>query len=363
MAGGPPYSVREPPAHRFLQDQGSLQPNCEAVSGAARSWRRRCQSAGTTAGRRLGAVALGVTPRCSCQPGRPLPKVEATGKYGAKVVLEGSVYDEAHAAPRSSQSRPGRSCAPLRPPGRHRRPGDPSPLEILEAGAGRALDHRAVGGGGLVSASRRAAKALRPDLRIIGVEPVGAATLSSSLEVGEVVALPDSRPLPRLAAKRAGASPSSTSAACGRRRDRDRGGDRRGPAAHDRACPPAVEPAGSRGRGGGNRRRSPITSGGVILSGATSPVAAPPGHPLRHDTAGRYFSFRTRLRPPRELQRPVGRHRAGGRQPSSDQHRARRAHSSLGGRGGVDPGRAPGPDHIKELIARLEDDGYEVTAL
>ena len=49
----------------------------------------------------------------------------------------------------------------------------------------------AVGGGGLVSGLGTALKALRPDIRIIAVEPEGAPTLKASLDAGYAVRLPE----------------------------------------------------------------------------------------------------------------------------------------------------------------------------
>lgn len=46
-----------------------------------------------------------------------------------------------------------------------------------------------IGGGGLIGGVAAAAKQLRPSLRIIGVEPVGAPTLRRSLDAGRVIAL------------------------------------------------------------------------------------------------------------------------------------------------------------------------------
>jgi threonine dehydratase len=48
----------------------------------------------------------------------------------------------------------------------------------------------AIGGGGLISGVALAAKALRPTIRIIGIEPTGAATMYASVKAGRVVALP-----------------------------------------------------------------------------------------------------------------------------------------------------------------------------
>src|SRR5262249_45528680 len=47
----------------------------------------------------------------------------------------------------------------------------------------------AVGGGGLISGMAIAAKALKPKIRVIGVEPTGAPTLHDSLAAGRLVEL------------------------------------------------------------------------------------------------------------------------------------------------------------------------------
>jgi threonine dehydratase len=46
-----------------------------------------------------------------------------------------------------------------------------------------------IGGGGMISGIAIAAKAIKPEIRVIGVEAVGAPTLSRSLEAGELVTL------------------------------------------------------------------------------------------------------------------------------------------------------------------------------
>ena len=47
----------------------------------------------------------------------------------------------------------------------------------------------AVGGGGVISGIATAVKALRPGIRVFGIEPVGAPTLTASLRAGRVVEL------------------------------------------------------------------------------------------------------------------------------------------------------------------------------
>ncbi len=48
----------------------------------------------------------------------------------------------------------------------------------------------AIGGGGLSSGIATAAKAIKPEITVLGVEPVGAPTLTRALERGALVTLP-----------------------------------------------------------------------------------------------------------------------------------------------------------------------------
>jgi threonine dehydratase len=61
----------------------------------------------------------------------------------------------------------------------------------------------AIGGGGLIAGMATALKRLRPDIRIIGVEPTGSPTLKASLEAGKVVTLPEvTTSVPTMACRR-----------------------------------------------------------------------------------------------------------------------------------------------------------------
>ena len=53
-----------------------------------------------------------------------------------------------------------------------------------------------IGGGGLCTGVSTLAKLLNPKIKVIGVEPAGAACIKASLEAGKVVSVPGSTPLP-----------------------------------------------------------------------------------------------------------------------------------------------------------------------
>ncbi|WP_025617961.1 threonine ammonia-lyase [Salinispora cortesiana] len=120
----------------------------------------------------------------------PLPKVEATKGYGAQVELVGNTVDETLVAAQTYAERTG---ATLIHPFDHRDviAGQGTvALEILEQCPEVRTIVTGVGGGGLVSGTGVAVKALRPDVRVVGVQAASAAAFPPSLAAGEPVRLP-----------------------------------------------------------------------------------------------------------------------------------------------------------------------------
>lgn len=121
----------------------------------------------------------------------PLIKVNRTKGYGAKVVLYGSVYDEACQYALKLAKEQGLTFV------------HPFNDETVATGQGTiameifkelpTVDMILVpiGGGGLAAGVSTLAKLLNPNIRVIGVEPAGASCMKASLEAGEVVTLPD----------------------------------------------------------------------------------------------------------------------------------------------------------------------------
>lgn len=151
-----------------------------------------CASAGNHAqGVALSASLLGVRSTVFMPANAPLPKVEATKSYGAEVILTGDTFDDAFD---ESQKWAADNAAVFVHPFDHADiiagQGTLS-LEILEQVPDAGSIVVPVGGGGLISGVAAAAKALRPDIRIVGVEPAGAAAFPASLAAGAPVALPE----------------------------------------------------------------------------------------------------------------------------------------------------------------------------
>ncbi|HEY5835285.1 threonine ammonia-lyase [Streptomyces sp.] len=137
----------------------------------------------------LAASLLGVRSTVFMPVCAPLPKVAATREYGAEVRLHGAVVDETLQAAREYAERTG---AVLIHPFDHPDviAGQATVgLEILEQCPEVRTIVVGVGGGGLAAGIAVAVKPLRPEVRIVGVQAVGAAAYPPSLAAGRPVAL------------------------------------------------------------------------------------------------------------------------------------------------------------------------------
>ncbi len=138
------------------------------------------------AARELGIKAVIVMPKTT-----PLIKVQSTKKYGAEVVLYGDVYDDAYQKAKELEAQEGYVFV---------HPFDDIDvlegqgtiaLEILEEMPDAEVIVVPIGGGGLISGIAAAAKMIKPDIKIIGVEPSGAASATEALKKNKVVTLPE----------------------------------------------------------------------------------------------------------------------------------------------------------------------------
>ncbi|MFF9780334.1 threonine ammonia-lyase [Streptomyces sp. NPDC013978] len=137
----------------------------------------------------LASSLLGVCSTVFMPKGAPLPKVSATEEYGAEVRLHGTVVDETLAAAQEYAAETGAVFIhPFDHPDIIAGQGTVG-LEILEQCPEVRTIVVGVGGGGLAAGIAVAVKALRPDVRVIGVQAEGAAAYPVSLAAGRPVAV------------------------------------------------------------------------------------------------------------------------------------------------------------------------------
>ncbi len=135
----------------------------------------------------LAAATLGASSTVFMPTGAPLPKVSATRGYGAAVRLVGDTVDDAlEAAQEFADSTGAVFIHPFDHPDVIAGQGTVG-LEILDQCPDVATVVVAMGGGGLAGGLAAAVKAVRPDVRVIGVQAAGAAAFPPSLAAGRPV--------------------------------------------------------------------------------------------------------------------------------------------------------------------------------
>ena len=140
------------------------------------------------AARELGAPAVVVMPTSA-----PPIKIEGAKSFGAEVIFAGTTSIERRKRAEEEAERRGLTMVP------------PFDHEMIIAGQGtlglEILEQRPdvetvlvpVGGGGLLAGVAAAIKQSRPDVRVVGVEPSGAAAMKASLDAGHAVTLPSTK--------------------------------------------------------------------------------------------------------------------------------------------------------------------------
>lgn len=119
----------------------------------------------------------------------PLIKVEATRGYGANVILCGDCYDDAYEKAMKLVKEKGYCFIhPFNDLDIIRGQGTIA-LEIIQQLSDIEYIIVPVGGGGLISGIAVAAKMLKPDIKIIGVEPEGAKSMKTSIEMNKIINL------------------------------------------------------------------------------------------------------------------------------------------------------------------------------
>ncbi|MFG2650194.1 threonine ammonia-lyase [Streptomyces sp. NPDC048436] len=137
----------------------------------------------------LASSLLGVRSTVFMPVGAPLPKVAATRDYGADVRMHGQVVDETLAAAQEHAHETGAVFIhPFDHPDIIAGQGTVG-LEILEQCPELRTLVLGVGGGGLAAGIAVAVKALRPDVKVIGVQAAGSAAYPPSLAAGHPVSI------------------------------------------------------------------------------------------------------------------------------------------------------------------------------
>ncbi|MFD3519601.1 threonine ammonia-lyase [Streptomyces sp. NPDC058653] len=137
----------------------------------------------------LASTLLGVRSTVFMPVAAPLPKVAATREYGAEVRLHGQVVDETLAAAQEYARESGAVFIhPFDHPDIIAGQGTVG-LEILEQCPEVRTILVGLGGGGLVAGIALAVKAVRPDVKVIGVQAEGAAAFPPSLRAGRPMSI------------------------------------------------------------------------------------------------------------------------------------------------------------------------------
>ena len=134
----------------------------------------------------MAATAYGIKSTIVMPKHAPLSKIAATKSYGAEVVLYGEVYDEAYEKARQIQKQSGAVFV---------HPFDDREIiagqgtigiEILEDIPDADIIVVPIGGGGLISGIAIAAKHMKPDIKIIGVQTKNLPSMARSLSQNHI---------------------------------------------------------------------------------------------------------------------------------------------------------------------------------
>ncbi len=136
----------------------------------------------------LAATRAGVDSTIVMPKHAPISKVKATRRYGGRAVLYGVDYEEAQIRAHEIEREENRTYVHAFDDEAVMAGQGTIGLEILEQQPDVETVVVPIGGGGLIAGIATAIKSQRPDVRIIGVQAEGAASVPDSLEAGEIQA-------------------------------------------------------------------------------------------------------------------------------------------------------------------------------
>ena len=148
-----------------------------------------CSAGNHAQGVALAAARNGIKSIICLPDGAPISKVEATRAYGAQIELVNGVYDDAYNYALKLKDEMGMTFI---------HPFDDDAviagqgtiaLEILEENPDVEAIVVPIGGGGLISGVAYAVKALRPEVKVYGVQAAGAPSMLKSVGEGEILTL------------------------------------------------------------------------------------------------------------------------------------------------------------------------------
>jgi threonine dehydratase len=137
----------------------------------------------------LAATRMGVDAKVVMPENAPISKVKATRSYGADVVLEGVDYDAAAEYAHELEREEGRYYLHAFDDEMVMAGQGTLGLEILEDLPSVDTVVVPIGGGGLISGIATALKGKDPDIRVVGVQAEGASSVAESLQKGERIEL------------------------------------------------------------------------------------------------------------------------------------------------------------------------------
>ncbi|ATW88685.1 threonine dehydratase [Halohasta litchfieldiae] len=134
----------------------------------------------------LAATRAGVDATIVMPEHAPISKVKATQRYGGRVVLHGTDYNDAQARAHEIEERENRTYVHAFDDEAVMAGQGTIGLEILDQLPEVETVIVPIGGGGLIAGISTAIKTQRPDVRIVGVQAEGAASIAQSLQKGEI---------------------------------------------------------------------------------------------------------------------------------------------------------------------------------